>query len=263
MKKICLILCICVSLLVFVSASIWEGAATTGGALPETGLYIATNSFPLNTVVEVTNLENGETTRLIVYSRLDTAGYLALLSKDAAAILDIPDSTVCRIRMNQVSDLLALSRFTEDRVLSGDHDSLDLALVPAEDRPPSEMIELDPSAFVDPLRQTSGSAFIDPSLVIAPVPSTTAPRSLSSVPTVRSLDRGKYYVQLAAYSNTQSVNAEISKIDNRLPVVIMDAGTQGKPLYRVLLGPLNLGEAGALLQRFKSTYRDAFVRSGG
>jgi hypothetical protein len=34
-------------------------------------------------------------------------------------------------------------------------------------------------------------------------------------------------------------------------------------VYRVLVGPVNLGESGALLQRFKrSGYKDAFIKQG-
>ncbi|MDR2782538.1 MAG: septal ring lytic transglycosylase RlpA family protein, partial [Treponema sp.] len=44
-----------------IGASIWEGVAAVApdGALPDTGYYAATNSFPRNTTVIVTNLENG------------------------------------------------------------------------------------------------------------------------------------------------------------------------------------------------------------
>jgi hypothetical protein len=42
----------------------------------------------------------------------------------------------------------------------------------------------------------------------------------------------------------------------------MNSGTMEKPVYRILIGPVNLGESGALLQRFKLRYNDAFVRQG-
>jgi hypothetical protein len=321
MKKTCLFLCICASLFILVSASIWEGATTTSGDLPDTGLYMATNSFPLNTVVEVTNLENGKTTRLIVYAGLDTAGFLAFLSRDAANALDIPDRSLGRIRMSQVSDLLALSRFTEGRVSRRDLDSLEFSMVPAEERPPVEGVTPNPSHFVPPLTRAPerpSTEVIDPALIITPIPyanspppvtttspavnspppvtttspaanspppvTTTSPTvnsppaattppavarppanaslSIFSVPTIRNLESGQYYLQVAAFSNVESVNPEISRIDNRLPVVVMEAGTPQTPLYRVLIGPLTLGEAGALLQRFRSTHGDAFVRFG-
>ena len=289
MKKTYLFLCVCASFLILAGSSIWEGATMTGGDLPETGLYMATNSFPINTVVEVTNLENGIITRAIVYSGLDTAGFLALLSKDAAGALNIQDRSLGRIRMNQVSDLLALSRFTEERAFANNSDALELSLVPAENRPPVDvdMVGPDPDYFISPIVPSSTTPefvfidpvlpaepsvavepnpdFIDPALIIAPVssgsqPAASAPRSIFSAPTIKNLERGKYYLQIAAYSNAESVNPEISKIDKRIPIAVMDAGTTEKPLYRVLLGPLSIGEAGALLQRYRSTYSDAFVR---
>jgi hypothetical protein len=280
MKRVCLFVCISVSLFVFVSASIWEGATTTSDELPNTGLYLATNSFPINTVVDVINLENGNISRLIVYSGLDSAGFLGLLSREAAAALGIPDRALGRIRMNQVSDILALSRFTEGRISQRDHDSLELSLVPAENRSPEDTVSPDPSHFISPVGQAAApvlSGIIDPSLVIPsvnadrlPPSAMVAPQSTFSVPSqsifsaplTRSLERGLYYVQLAAFGNADAVNPEISRIDNRLPVLVMDAGTAQTPLYRVLIGPLSLGEAGAIVQRFRSTHSDAFVRVG-
>jgi cell division septation protein DedD len=94
------------------------------------------------------------------------------------------------------------------------------------------------------------------------IPPVITSRSVFSAPTINSLESGKYYLQIAAYSNAEAVNPEISKIDNRLPVAVMTAGTSENPLYRLLIGPLTLGEAGALLQRFRSTHNDAFVRFG-
>jgi cell division septation protein DedD len=88
------------------------------------------------------------------------------------------------------------------------------------------------------------------------------PQNTFSAPSINRLEIGKYYVQIAAYSNAEAVNPEISRIDNRLPIAVMDVGTPEAPLYRVLIGPLTLGEAGAIVQRFRSTHRDAFVRVG-
>ena len=287
MKKIYLLLCIIASLLILVSASIWEGASAVCEDLPETGLYMSTSSFPINSVVEVTNLENGRTTRLIVYSGLDSAGFLALLSRDAANALDISEQSLGRIRMSQVSDLLALSRFTEGRVFRSGDDTRELALVPVEPRPPVDEVRPDPSLIIPPVTQAPIEVVQVPPVVetppvvqvppvvqappVTPVavvtpppiqPPVTASRSAFSAPTIRSLQAGQYYLQIAAYSNAASVNPEIARLDNRLPVAVMDAGTPQSPLYRILIGPLTLGEAGAMLHRFRNTHSDAFVRLG-
>jgi hypothetical protein len=61
---------IAASVFLLVSASVWEGTAVVGESLPDNGFYLATNSFPVNTIVEVVNLENNKSAILIVSSSL-------------------------------------------------------------------------------------------------------------------------------------------------------------------------------------------------
>jgi hypothetical protein len=59
------------------------------------------------------------------------------------------------------------------------------------------------------------------------------------------------------------VEAELAKIDRSYPLAVQNTGGAANPQYRILLGPVNSGEAGALLRRFKSLgYPEAFLRSG-
>ena len=124
MRKICLYAFICVSLIVFVNASVWEGAAAaaSGGEVPENGLYIATNAFPVNSLVEVTNLDNGKTVRVVASSSLDSPGLLAVLSKEAANVIGLPVRSLGRVRMSQGEDPLAFPRFGNEFSSSGDPD---------------------------------------------------------------------------------------------------------------------------------------------
>jgi hypothetical protein len=112
------------ALFLFTGATVWEGAAAAApaGDLPDAGYYAATNSFPRNTVVDITNLENGKSIRVIVTAGLETPGLLAVLSRDAAEIIGIASRSVGRIRINQPSDPIAFSRFTEGLSSSGDPD---------------------------------------------------------------------------------------------------------------------------------------------
>ncbi|MCL2382053.1 MAG: hypothetical protein FWC64_10790 [Treponema sp.] len=114
MKHKGFVFCIAASLFIMVSSSIWEGAAgvASGGGLPGTGLYIATNSFPLNTVVDVINLENGRTTRVVTSSALEAApGLLALLSYEAAQAIGLSSGALGRIRMTQAPGVATAGRF--------------------------------------------------------------------------------------------------------------------------------------------------------
>jgi hypothetical protein len=492
---------LCAGALAFTGASIWEGAVTTAprGALPDEGYYAATNSFPRNTVVDITNLETGKTIRAIVSSGLDTPGLLATLSEDAAKSIGLQTRSIGRIRMTQPSDPIAFSRFTEGLAGSGDPDydpeamieaeededeedydsdedagfvftpsprqpltenppvfsgdeedyfsivdvpgqeerdeeggrwfpedgegklagldeeddspektlyplwaqggsaaapvspdpgqkpkpdiaespanpppspdssqgtaqmstgteggswasawvtapqspanppapgTYDYSLVPAEQRPPaaSGSYTIPPEAQVGPVVQVPPrpEPVIDESLFIEsieeirergappvpggiagpaapktalpePVPAesfppepalpepvviveepvlpeadpgppkaaaskvTAAPESPGkqfSIPVIGELEKGQYYLQLGAYSKPELLESSVVKVGRYYPLSVQTAGSPDKPIYRLLLGPVNLGESGALLQRFKgSGYRDVFVRT--
>ncbi|MDR0642994.1 MAG: SPOR domain-containing protein [Treponema sp.] len=118
------VLALTLALAVLSGASVWEGAAALAprGELPEDGYYAATNSFPQNTVVDITNLETGKSVRAIVSAGLDTPGLLAVLSADTASRIGLSAKTIGRIRMTQPEDPIAFSRFTEGLVVSGDPD---------------------------------------------------------------------------------------------------------------------------------------------
>ena len=463
-----------------VSASVWEGVAAVavGANLPEKGNYIATNSYPINTVVDITNLENGKTVRLVVLSGLETPGLLAVISRDAAGAIELQSQTLGRIRMTQPADPIAFSRFANGRSTSGDpdHDPMafvalngynpfsfepvseehipanrkteeaapvpsvsvapasavqpantvnsgtvipataaqpagtvqpatvaqpasaspfistasftnagsavhaaeafvdvpvgapvwtetviaetkpeeanpvngdtarenravsspppyaiapdyELVFVPAETRIPSgntvtpdsayfipeiKIIETNPVSTISqviPEATKAARDSIDPSLFIDSIPDApltarfpeehpripeeltiaavtphiqsfppegaaivasinTAPVQsvpqgpVFSAPSISRLESGMYYLQLAAYSREETVRSELSRIDNNLPLAVMQGGNPGDPVYRILIGPVNLGESGALLQRFKGSYKDAYIRLG-
>jgi hypothetical protein len=433
------------ALVVFTGASVWEGAAAVApaGDLPDSGYYAATNSFPRNTVVDITNLETGKSVRVIVSSGLEAPGLLAMISRDTASVIGMPLRSIGRIRMIQPSDPVAFSRFNEEMAASGDPDydpgalvaaetarretgpaggaepaqgaegpgetaapppplaesappadagsvppagtppeappaaalvpvpeekapeepfpgeryeeitdlpepagadegivretapvaaavvsgagteegpaetaedipetawyaggetgdgveiaeepavqgtetpvpeeeaGLSYVLVPDTERPPAAAERgLPPEAEIAPLEnrppvEAAGPAeavpdeayFVDP---VSPEPTERAgedavPSGLFSVPLVAGLESGKYYLQIGAYSRVETVESELSKIDRVYPVAVQNAGDTEKPVYRILLGPVNLGESGALLQRFKGMgYGDAFVRA--
>jgi len=275
MKKISLLAAVIVSVFILVGASVWEGAAGIGEGLPENGFYLATNSFPVNTIVEVVNLENNKSANFIVSSSLENSGFLALLSKDAADYIGLKDSG--RIRMKETDDQIVYSGLGERRFFSGDPnyeseridlDEYDLAMIPAETRPPMDWNEPDPVDFISPIPKVNETP------IITVIPSDTQPaaqfRDSESSTTVFLSDylipnfiKGMYYVQIGAYKTVKTVESEILKVeknDKNLPVAIMKIGSQNEPIYRVLIGPLNLGEGGAVLQRYKASYKDAFLR---
>jgi len=132
---------------------------------------------------------------------------------------------------------------------------------PVEPSPVHQPVTIEPSQVIDPI-------------VVAPlvekpqeVPRQKEPpvrhfTPIFAAPLISTLEEGKYYLQIAAYSNEEAVRYELSRIDSSLPRAVMNAGSPENPVYRVLIGPVNLGESGALLYRFRNTHRDAFVRTG-
>jgi hypothetical protein len=354
--KIKIIACISVAVIVLCGSSIWEGAAAVAsGGFPKEGFYVATDSFPKNTIVDITNLENDRSIRAIVASGLATPGLLAVVSGEAAEMLGLQSRSIGRIRMSQPSDPIAFGRFTEG---SGGYDSgesfsdpwpdesglgiasntedewgyeyyylmdypemfiagelkdnsnlstadeaadvvehtvdiveheevnflaeekseiYDYHLTPAEERPPEVVYGIDPESIIPGISVNHdydyGAGYgIDPESIIPGIsrnhdyiadnlPFSAGSELFSSVPLISGLEHGSYYVQLAAFSRAELVQSEISRIDRNYPLTVFNAGSAGSPVYRILLGPLNHGESGAVLQRFKSIgYKDAFIR---
>jgi hypothetical protein len=94
------------------------------GDLPETGFFAASNSFSRNTTVNVTNLENGKTTQVVITKGLDISGYgfLLTLSRDAASAIGIYGRDIVRVRVTLSTDSAAFSRYNDGRSFSGDPD---------------------------------------------------------------------------------------------------------------------------------------------
>jgi len=158
MKKTGLLLCTVISLFFLVGSSIWEGAAgvAANGELPESGLYIATNSFPLNSVVDVANLETGMTVRVVAAAPLEsTPGLLAVLSRDAAEAIGLPARSLGRVRMSQPPDAVAFSRFARRAPPAGDPDF-----------DPAAFVALDGAASERGAAAEGGMALADDDLII-------------------------------------------------------------------------------------------------
>jgi len=379
------------SAVLLVSATIWEGVTDVSAPRDLPRAYsVATNSFPNNTVVDITNLENGKMVRVVVVAGLETTGLLATLSRNAAEAIDLrPDST-CRIRMTQ-SSITSASRQTDgsqstfyklgpltasgdiapvveeaatasrpaavntvavnqaapaesvtiaskpidnaapannavveskpvatesttapaekiadntatakqpavidadepdapDKAVASEEPPVTtnvvaaaeqqpepriasgiLTLIPAEERIPAASQEpaVMPTDMVSKEAAPRNAVPADAVSLVAPPPvaqiNTPAEEfSPFQAPLINNLEQGKWYVQLGVYTRPDNVEDEISRIGTGYPVAIQNIGTDNSPVFRVLLGPLNQGESGATLQRFKSIgYADAFVR---
>jgi hypothetical protein len=154
-------------------------------------------------------------------------------------------------------------------------------VVPAEPRPPEPVTVprgLPPEAEIGPIppppppRQED--PFLDPRFFIAPIGARPKAAPLQplqavpswalgkfSIPVILDLEKGRYYVQVGAYRRHDTLNNATGRIDKTYPLKVQVSGNESQPLYRLVIGPLNEGEAQAHLQRFKKTgYDDAFIR---
>jgi len=86
------------------------------------------------------------------------------------------------------------------------------------------------------------------------------------LPLINNFQAGKYYIQIGAYTNVNTVYSEIAKINYNFPVAVMKANViiKGKNtlVHRILIGPLNRNESRHLLRQIKASYCDAFIWSG-
>lgn len=79
------------------------------------------------------------------------------------------------------------------------------------------------------------------------------------VESLKNLESGKYYIQIAVLADESNLKATVAKFENQYPVTLVPLAS-GKAT-QVLIGPLNMDEYGAVLNRFKkSGYKDAFLR---
>lgn len=109
MRSKLILLPIIVALLVFPVSAVWaqqgwEGSAIVGryGEFPPGGLYAASNAFPLNSIIEVTNPDTGRTQRLIVAQRAENPGVLLVVSQTAAEELGVSRSATFRVQVEPV-----------------------------------------------------------------------------------------------------------------------------------------------------------------
>ena len=172
---------------------------------------------------------------------------------------------------------------------------------PQQALPLEEAIPIDSSLIVEAIPSVTAPALVQPAepelpdtldfvepipalpaakpAMAATVPQVVVPQTLAVIPEkavnldrtaakfkapiVEKLEKGKYYVQLGAFGKADSVNGVLASLGEVFPAAIQTGGTVEKPVYRVFVGPVNLGESGALLMRFKkSGYPDAFVKEG-
>ncbi len=148
----------------------WQGTAASGryGDFPDTGRFAASNSFPVESRVEVENTETGQRTTVFITRELDEAGLLMVLSPNAARELGMRDDGTTEVRVRRAERLIRPPRLRDpEAAFSRDPDRNPLAALdsPTEEAPPP------PPAEQEPLPPTAERERPDPERLPAiPVP---------------------------------------------------------------------------------------------
>ncbi|MDR0447417.1 MAG: SPOR domain-containing protein [Treponema sp.] len=173
----------------------------------------------------------------------------------------IPDSIPDTISDSpEINDAIALVSGSESPVVF-DLPAVSLPAVPVEpEKKLPEKVETERDA-----------AAYEYSLIPAeerpPYGSVIPPRTADSVVQIFSvravslsqLEMGKFYLQITASRDVSAVEFELAKLKD-YPRTVLCMEDTAFP-YRILIGPVNQGESGALLRKFQVMgYKDAFIR---
>lgn len=99
---------------------------------------------------------------------------------------------------------------------------------------------------------------------ITPVETKTSEGNVTSydkymVPSLKDLESGKYYIQIAVYGSDENILDVINKYGNNYPITIVPMA--GGKTKQVLVGPVTMDEYKVVLERFKSYgFKDSFLR---
>jgi len=156
--------------------------------------------------------------------------------------------------------MLMLFAAAADSAYAQEGSSASLILVPTQERIPQADWRINPEYIIPPIGSPPSSPpAAAAAAAAAPVIQNPAP---FNAPLISGLERGKWYVQIGAYTRAAYVEEAIKRVGTAGPVVIQNTGTDTNPMFKVLLGPFSQSESKTVLQRFRDKGYDAFLRSG-
>lgn len=149
-----------------------------------------------------------------------------------------------------------------------------IVLVPADVNPPEseedevedvisedDIDAIDEEITLTPLVEETPAEPEEPKPEPEPEPEQKAVTSYDKymVPSLKNLESGKYYIQIAVYSSEDNILDVINKYGTNYPITIVPmAGGSSK---QILIGPVTMDEYKVVLERFKSYgFKDAFLR---
>ena len=130
-----------------------------------------------------------------------------------------------------------------------------IVLVPANPNPPEQ-------AKADSDDKIAETQELENTAVVPVKPDTSGDMSdfaENTVSSLKELERGKYYVQIAVLKDSANIKSIFDKYYGKYPITLVPLA--GSAARQVLIGPLNVDEYGAVINRFKSYgYKDSFLR---
>ncbi len=184
--------------------------------------------------------------------------YLEPTASEKVVLEEVPET--------ESEDVIAVAESTEkseekDALLGEEHAEdggayTPIVLVPASENPP--IAEEKPAPQAD-----EKSVLLAPVALAAPE-ETAAPSKKAStedflVPSLKDLQSGKYYVQIASLGTSENVEGLLAKYSKKYPMVVVPL-TSGKA-YQVMVGPLTTDEYTVVQEKFRAFgFKDAFLR---
>lgn len=143
-----------------------------------------------------------------------------------------------------------------------------IVLVPADSNPPEneedEVEDVIAEDDIDAINEEITLTPLEEEKPAEPEKTEPAPKAVTSydkymVPSLKDLESGKYYIQIAVYSSEDNILDVINKYGTNYPITIVPmAGGSSK---QILIGPVTMDEYKVVLERFKSYgFKDAFLR---
>ena len=130
-----------------------------------------------------------------------------------------------------------------------------IVLVPANPNPPEQ-------AKADSDDKIAETQELENTVAVPVKPNTSGDMSdfaENTVSSLKELERGKYYVQIAVLKDSANIKSIFDKYYGKYPITLVPLA--GSAARQVLIGPLNVDEYGTVINRFKSYgYKDSFLR---
>ncbi|MDR2176819.1 MAG: SPOR domain-containing protein [Treponema sp.] len=259
-----------------------SGSPAAGTPAPQTSDWIDESLF-IDSIEKIRERQSAEAARLAEEQRVAEAARLAEEQRAAEAARLAEEQRAAEAarlaeeqRAAEAARLAEEQRAAEAARLARERPEV-IVILPAEPAKPQGSLpdarspEDEPRGpFVEPLAAAPSGQEISPeppriTTDLPKSPPENKAKSSFSIPVnmITEIEKGKYYVQLGAFRSAASVESALLKLDPGYPVNVQNSGSADNPMYRILVGPVNLGESGALVQRFKgSGYRDAYIQTG-